>query len=69
MVYTGKKNTKPRIIPSMALRESNKDGGNLFMSLYTGREIQIYDWAELPIYDDVVKSLEELSKKEKPPTF
>ena len=39
------------------------------MYLYTGKEIHIDEWTELNIYDDVVKRLEELAKKEKQPTF
>ena len=39
------------------------------MSLCTGKEIHINYWMELPIYDDVVKRVEELEKKGKQPNF
>ena len=38
MAYAGTKNNMiRRSIPGIVLRESNKDGVNLFMSLYTGK--------------------------------
>ena len=58
-----------RSTPGIAPRESNKYEGYLFMYLYTGKEIHINEWTELTIYDDIVKRLEELEKKEKQPTF
>ena len=39
------------------------------MSLYTGKYIHINDWAEFPIYQDVVKRVEDQSKIGKQPTF
>ena len=39
------------------------------MSLHATKEIHSNDWVELPIYDKVVKRVEELSKIEKRPTF
>ena len=52
-----------RIITGIALRESNKHGGYLFMYLYTRKEIHSDDWTKLPIYNGVIKRLEELEKK------
>ena len=39
------------------------------MMLYTGKEIHIDDWVELPIDGDVIKRVEDLAKIEKRPTF
>ena len=39
------------------------------MSLYTRKEIHVDDWIQLPIENEVVKRVEELSKIEKQPTF
>ena len=39
------------------------------MLVYTGKYIHSNDWAELPIDDEFVKSLEELAKIETQPTF
>ena len=70
MVYTGTENLmNRRIIPGIFGRESNEDGGHLFMSLYTGKVIHSNDWVELLIYDEVVTRIEELAKIEKQPTF
>ena len=61
IVYTGiKNNLICRSIPEIVLRESRKDGEHLFMYLYTGKEIHIYEWMELLIYYGVVKRVEEL---------
>eukprot|EP00957_Ditylum_brightwellii_P028863 2180737-Ditylum_brightwellii.AAC.1 len=39
MVYTETRNNmNTRAVPAIALTESNDQGGNYFMSLYTGRE-------------------------------
>ena len=63
MAYAGTKNNMiRRSIPGIVLRESNKDGVNLFMSLYTGKQIHRYDWMELQIDDEVVKRVEEIAK-------
>ena len=43
MVYTGKiNNMKGRIVPGISLNPSNNNGGNYFMSLYTGKRIHSY---------------------------
>ena len=39
------------------------------MSLYTGKDIHINDWIELPIDDEVFKRVEELEQIEEQPTF
>ena len=39
------------------------------MSIYIGKKIHIDDWVELPIYDDVVKRVEEIAKIGKQLTF
>ena len=64
MVFTGTTSTsKKKSIPSIVLRESNEDGGQFFMLLYTGKEININDWVKLTIDDEFVKRVEELEKK------
>ena len=69
MVYIGATNTlNCRIILSIALWESNEDGG-FFISLYTAKYIHSDNWVELPIEKDVVKRVEELAKIEKQPAF
>ena len=56
MVYTGTTNTfKRRSIPIISLRGYNEDRGQLFVSLYTRKDIHGYDWVELPIDNEVVK--------------
>ena len=70
MVNKGKRNSmNHRSIPSIAVRKSNKDGGHLLILIYTGKEIHIYDCMESPIDDNIVKSVEDLAKIEKHPTF
>ena len=39
------------------------------MSLYTVEEIHSNNWMELPIYNDVIKMVEEQAEKKKNPTF
>ena len=59
MVYTGKTNTfKRRSIPSIALRESNEDGGHFFVLLYIRKDIHSNDWVKLSIDDEVFKRVE-----------
>ena len=59
MVYTGiTKILKRRSIPSIALRESNEDGGHFFMFIYTGKYIHSDNWVELSIEDGVFKRVE-----------
>ena len=68
MVYTSTTNTmKSRSVPAIALSESNKIGGSYFMLLYTGKLIHGFDWNEIPIHDDVIDTVEQLSTNEKQP--
>ena len=70
MIYTGTTNTsKRRSIPIIALREYNEDGGQLFISLYTRKDIHSDYWVELSIDYEVVKRVDELAKIEKQPTL
>ena len=56
MLYTGKtKKLKRRSIPSIALRKSNEYVGQLFMSIYTGKEVYSDYRVELPIDYDFSK--------------
>ena len=56
MVYIGITNTlKRRSNPNIALGESIEDGGQLFMSLYTRKEVHSDYRVELPIYYEFVK--------------
>ena len=63
MVYIWTTSTMKRIIiPSTWLKESSEDRGNIFMSLYTGKEIISNYSVALHICDDVVKKVEEPAK-------
>ena len=63
MVYTGIENDiKRRSVPSIAINESNDHGGHYFMSLYTGKRLQRYQWTEIPIYDGVIDQVRYLEK-------
>ena len=70
MVYTGTSNNmKSRSVPGIALKPSNNDGGQYFMSLYTGKRVHSYIWEELPIEDGVIQRVEELAEIEKQPVL
>ena len=70
MVYTGKTNTlNRRSIPDIALRESNEDKEQLFMSLCTRKDIHRNDEVELTIDNEFYNRVDELSKIEKQTTF
>eukprot|EP00957_Ditylum_brightwellii_P180682 13764195-Ditylum_brightwellii.AAC.1 len=56
-----------RAVPAIALTESNDQGGNYFMLLYTGREIHGYVWNKLPMNDEVTDRVDELARKSKKP--
>ena len=58
-----------RAIPCIALRQSNRQGGHYFMSLYSGRRIHSYHWESLPISDDVIQQVEEMATEESQPTM
>ena len=56
MVYTGTKNDmNRRSVPAIALNASNQHGGHYFMSLYSGKRLNSYEYSELPIEDEVIK--------------
>ena len=66
MVYTGTTNTmRSRSVPGVSLKPSNNNGGQYFMSLYTGNKVQLYIWEELPIDDGVIQRVEQLAELEK----
>ena len=68
MAYTQTSNDmKTRAVPGIALAESNKKGGQYFMSLYTGKRIHAFGWQELPIHDEVIKTVEQFAKDEDQP--
>ena len=70
MLYTGTTNTlKCRSVPRISLRQSNKDGGQFFISLYTGKYTHRDTWVELPIDDNIVKWVDDLAKIGKHPNF
>eukprot|EP00957_Ditylum_brightwellii_P021182 1596900-Ditylum_brightwellii.AAC.1 len=54
-----------RAVPAIVLMESNDQGENYFMSLYTGGEIHGYVWKELPIGDEITDRVDELARKSK----
>ena len=57
MVYTGTDNTmKRRVVPGIALNESNDHEDHSFMNLYTGKWLHSYNCLELPIDDEYRKS-------------
>ena len=59
MVYTSKSNSmKSRSVPGIALKPSNNDGGQCFMSLYTETMVHWYIWEEIPIDDGVIQRVE-----------
>ena len=70
MVYTVKINSmKSRSVPLVTLKTSYNDGGQYFMSLYTGMRIHSYIWEELPIDDGVIQRVEQLAEIEKNPVL
>ena len=59
MVYTGTSNSiKSRSVPGIALKPSNNECGQYFISLYTGKRAHFYIWEEFPIDDEVIQMLE-----------
>ena len=56
-----------RSIPAIALKPSNNQGGYYFMSLNTGRQINSYQWTELPITEQVIESVHFMAKKQNQP--
>ena len=68
MVFLGSNNRlDARSVPAIALNPSNTHGGYYFMSLYSGKRIHSYHWAEVPIDDDVIERVEALAKDEEAP--
>ena len=68
MAYAGTSNKmKSRSIPAIALNPSNEHGGHYFISLYTGKRLNSYEWKELPIDEDVIDRINELAEKEEAP--
>ena len=66
MVYTVTSNSmESRSVPGVNLKPLNNDGGQYFMSLYTGMRVHSYIWEELPIDDGVKQKLEQLTEIEK----
>ena len=55
---------KRRIVPAIALKKSNDHLGYYFMILYTGKLLHRYQWTEIPIYDDVIAQVRDLSDGE-----
>ena len=63
MVYTGTTNdTKIRSVSAIELNKSNENGGHYFMSLYTGKRLDSYQWIELPMDHDVIAQVIELAE-------
>ena len=54
-------------IGAIALLLSNNNQGNYFISLVTGERIHSYVWRELPMTRDVIRTVEQIAKKEKQP--
>ena len=70
MVYVGTHNNKKkRSVPAVVVKASNEGGGYFFMSLYLGKIIHIYIWGELPIHQDVIYRVEQLTREEKQPVL
>jgi hypothetical protein len=70
LVYMGTRNDMiARSIPVIALNPSKEHGGNYFMSLYSGKMLHSYEWAELPIDDEVISRVEELATHENAATM
>ena len=68
MVHIGTTNTmKRRSVPSIALRESNENGGYFFMSLHTGKRLHSNKWDELPIDDEIIKAVENIAEEQGQP--
>ena len=65
IVYTGTKNDmKRRSVSAITLNESNDHGGHYFMSIYTGKRLQSYQWIELPIDDEVISQVRDVALEE-----
>ena len=63
-VYIGTtKSTKQRTVGSISLRPENERGGYYFMYLSTGKQIHDLIWIELPINDQVVYRVNNLSTR------
>ena len=66
MVFTGTRNSmKSMSVPGVALKPSNNEGGQYFMSLYTGKRVSSYIWEDLPIYHGLIQRVEQLAELEK----
>ena len=64
IVYTGTKNNiKRSIITAIAFKESNDHGRHYCMSIYTGKHLHNYQWTELPIDDDTIAQVRDLSEE------
>ena len=69
-VFTDTDNTMDtRGVPSIALWQSNDNGGHYFMSLKTGKMINCNIWKELPISDSAISAVEKLGKHDKQPVL
>ena len=55
---------KGRSVPGISLKPSNNDGGQYFMSLYSGKRIHSYIWEYLPINDGMIQRAEQLAELE-----
>ena len=55
---------KERSIPCIALNRSNNSGGFYFMSLESGKRHNSNQWEELPITDDIIMRVDNLTKQQ-----
>ena len=70
MVYMGTKgNMKKRSVAAIALKASNEEGGYFFMSLYSGKRIHSYICEEIPIDQDTIDRVEQLTREGKQPVL
>ena len=56
-------------VPEIALKASNEEGEYCFMSLYSGKRLHSYIWEELPIDQDTIYRVEQLTKEGKQPVL
>ena len=56
-------------VPAIALKASNEEGGYFLMSLYSGKRLHSYIWEDIPIDQDTIDRVEQLTREEKQPVL
>ena len=64
MVYIGTHNNREiRSVPAISLKVSNEEVRYYFMSLYSGKRIHSYISEEIPIDQDTIDRVEQLTRE------